>query len=100
MGHRKNPESARRWHLKKRVNESENLTLSQLFFDINKTLCEVFPGLDPLRLLDYPAEDVFDLIAGLVDHNERNDSGRFTAPERSPAKNGGVIRRPAGDDWF
>lgn len=64
-----------------------------MFFDINKSLCETYTGLDPIKLLDYPAEDVFELINGLIDYNCRNDkdSGR---------NNGGVIRRKARDDWF
>ena len=43
-----------------------------MFFDINKTLCEAFTGLDPIKLLDYPAEDVFDLINNMISYNSRN----------------------------
>lgn len=64
-----------------------------MFFDINKSLCETYTGLDPIKLLDYPAEDVFDLINGLIDYNGRNDKG-------SGGNNGTVIRRKAKDDWF
>ena len=60
-----------------------------MFFDINRILCESYHGLDPLRLLDYPAEDVFDLIYGMQDYNAREN-------ERERNKN----RRKAGDDWF
>lgn len=60
-----------------------------MFFDINKSLCEVFTGLDPLKLLDYPAEDVIDLINQMLKYNDR---------QRTDKKN--VERRPAGDDWF
>ena len=62
-----------------------------MFFDINKTLCTVYTGLDPLRLLDYPAEDVFNLINGLILYNEKE-------PERKTQSQ--VIRKPAGDNWF
>lgn len=60
-----------------------------MFFDINKTLCTVYTGLDPIRLLDYPAEDVFDLINGLILYNDKQ-----------PVNKSDVIRKPAGDDWF
>ena len=62
-----------------------------MFFDINKTLCEVFTGLDPIKLLDYPAEDVFDLINNMISYNSRN---------KKQNKNSTVIRREAGDNWF
>ena len=62
-----------------------------MFFDINKTLCEVFTGLDPIKLLDYPAEDVFDLINNMISYNSRNSKQN---------KNSTVIRRQAGDNWF
>lgn len=62
-----------------------------MFFEINKILCETFTGLDPIRLLDYPAEDVFDLINGLSDFNMRD--------EKKTAKTN-VIRKRANDDWF
>ena len=64
-----------------------------MFFDINKNLCDTFPALDPIKLLDYPAEDVFNLITGTIDYNDRQEK------EKSGNKSG-VIRKPAGDDWF
>ena len=65
-----------------------------MFFDMNKNLCDTFPALDPIKLLDYPAEDVFNLIAGTMDYNQRQKkTGK--APN-----NNGVIRRPAKDNWF
>lgn len=65
-----------------------------MFFDINKALCEAFPGLDPIRLLDYPGEDVIELIRGLYSFNER------ASKKNKDPKKTGVIRKPAGDDWF
>ena len=62
-----------------------------MFFDINKTLCEAFTGLDPIKLLDYPAEDVFDLINNMIGYNSRNSKEN---------KNSTVIRRKASDNWF
>ena len=64
-----------------------------MFFDINKSLCEAYTGLDPIKLLDYPAEDVFDLINGLIAYNKRNK-------KKSDAAKSGVIRKHAGDNWF
>lgn len=62
-----------------------------MFFDINKALCESYAGLDPIKLLDYPAEDVFDLINNTIGFNKRNNKKNI---------NSGVIRREAGDNWF
>ena len=63
-----------------------------MFFDINKALCESYSGLDPIKLLDYPAEDVFDLINNTICFNKRNSKKKNI--------NRGVIRREAGDNWF
>ena len=63
-----------------------------MFFDINKALCESYNGLDPIKLLDYPAEDVFDLINNTICFNKRNSKKKNI--------NSGVIRREAGDNWF
>ena len=63
-----------------------------MLFDINKTLCESFTGLDPIKLLDYPAEDVFDLINNMISFNNRN--------KKKKDKNSTVIRRQASDNWF
>lgn len=62
-----------------------------MFFDINKTLCESYRGLDPIKLLDYPAEDVFDLINNTIAYNNRSSKKK---------NNSSVTRRPAGDNWF
>ena len=64
-----------------------------MFFDINKALCESYSGLDPIKLLDYPAEDVFNLINDTVAYNNRNN-------KETENNNSGVIRRKAGDNWF
>ena len=52
----------------------------------------MYAGLNPLELLNYPAEDVFTLITDTVDYNERNN-------KKGPKKSG-VIRRQASDNWF
>lgn len=70
-----------------------------MFFDINKALCDTFQGLDPIKLLDYPAEDVFDLINGLIRHNERKERAEGKQAGKADRKEK-VVRRPAGDDWF
>jgi hypothetical protein len=65
-----------------------------MFFDINKNLCEVFTGLNPLELLDYPAEDVFNLIDDLLDYNKRQNKDK-----KVNAQGKEVIRVKAGDNW-
>lgn len=52
-------------------------------------LCKCFTGLDPIKLLDYPAEDVFNLINNMVSYNNRQQEIKKKAK-----------RRPAGDNWF
>lgn len=64
-----------------------------MFFDINKNLCNMFPALEPIKLLDYPADDVFELIAGVIDYNNRNENENGNGNQK-------VIRKKAGDDWF
>lgn len=51
----------------------------------------MYTGLNPLALLDYPAEDVFNLIAGVLDYNKRTKKAN-TKPDK--------IRREASDNWF
>lgn len=63
-----------------------------MFFEINKSLCDSFTGLDPIKLLDYPAEDVFNLINDMISFNKRNN--------KKDNKTNTVIRRPASDNWF
>lgn len=64
-----------------------------MFFEINRSLCENYNGLDPLSLLDYPAEDVIELINHTLSYNQRHSK-----PDK--ANNPKVIRRPAKDNWF
>ena len=69
--------------------------MPEALFEINKQLCESFPGLDPLKLLNYPAEDVFRLINDMLAYNRRRKDGN---PEETSGNQ--VIRRKAGDNWF
>lgn len=55
----------------------------------------MYTGLNPLDLLNYPAEDVFELIKGVMDYGKRNNSEGKTTSDGNK-----VIRRPAGDNWF
>lgn len=63
-----------------------------MIFDVNKNLCDMYTGLNPLDLLNYPAEDVFNLINDTIDYNNRHSKDK---PNKS-----GTIRRPASDNWF
>lgn len=84
---------------KKRVSSNENreiLTLPQMIYDINKDLCSTYPALEPLKLLDYPAEDVFNLIAGTMDYANRQE----LKTNNGTVNTGKVIRKKAGDNWF
>lgn len=66
-----------------------------MFFEINKSLCEAYSGLDPIKLLDYPAEDVIELINQTLSYGERH-KGDNNFKSNNPNK----IRRQASDNWF
>lgn len=66
-----------------------------MFFEINKNISNMYSGLNPLNILDYPAEDVFNLIHDTIAYNK----GQSEAAQHATKKKT-VIRRPAGDDWF
>lgn len=63
-----------------------------MFFDINKTLCDVFHGLDPIKLLDYSLDDVIELINQTLMYSKRHTSDSTGSKK--------VVRKKAGDDWF
>lgn len=78
------------------------MTLAQHWYDIKLALCSAFPGLDPVRLLDYPLVDVLDLIREHLDHNRR-DRQRLQKIDRPQPRDSGrekVIYRQADDTWF
>lgn len=55
----------------------------------------MYNGLNPLELLNYPAEDVFNLIYDQIDYINRQP--KTTDTNRTKPN---TIRRPAGDTWF
>lgn len=67
-----------------------------MFFEINKLLCNTFNGLDPIKLLDYPAVDVIDLINNTISYNQRKAKNS----DNPVINKSGVIRKKAGDNWF
>lgn len=68
--------------------------MSEMFFEINKLLCDTYNGLDPLKLLDYPAEDVIDLINHTIKYYKRKNN------RNQPNSKANVTYKPAGDNWF
>lgn len=72
--------------------ESSELTLYQQLFEITRTLCQVFPALDPFRIRRTPAKEVFLLIRRV------NTQPKTVQGKKVDSK--GRVRRPAGDDWF
>lgn len=64
-----------------------------MLYEINLNLCQTYHGLDPIKLLNYPAEDVIELINQTVAYNGRKEVDK-------PKDTDKVIRKPAGDDWF
>ena len=47
--------------------------------------------MNPIELLDYPSEDVFQLINDMIDHKDREDTEKVSGEQ---------IRVHAGDNWF
>lgn len=71
-----------------------------MFYDINKVICDIYPSLNPLNLLEYYADDVFELINNIIEYNKNNEnvseSDTFYPKKRTER----VIRREADDSWF
>jgi len=61
-------------------------------FEITRTLCQLFPALDPLRVRSTPAREVFLLIRRVNTHPKTERGKKIDKRGR--------IRRPAGDNWF
>lgn len=64
-----------------------------MMYELNKSVCDTFPSLNPISILDYPAEDVFELIKQMVEYGERHPNNEQSTIKRTP------YERPAGDDW-
>jgi hypothetical protein len=68
-------------------------------FDLNVTLCDRFPALDPFKVRQQRFHDVLLIFARLKDRVKRtpahNNGGQTTAGGEQ------IIRRPAAnDDWY
>ena len=70
--------------------DGEEPSIYDSFFDITVSLCQMFTALDPIKLRKYPAHEVFLLMKRLLKWK----------PKEKDENNSGIIRRPAGDDWF
>lgn len=57
-------------------------------------LSERFHNLNPIKIRKYPAHEVFLMIKRLRVHDRKQKKDGNTQ------KNGGVIRKKAGDNWF
>ena len=63
------------------------------FFDITVGLCNRFSALDPIKVRRYPAHEVFLMWKRVIDYDERHK-------DKKGNNGSGVVRKPAGDDWF
>nr|DAD71184.1 MAG TPA: hypothetical protein [Siphoviridae sp. ctkyH28] len=61
-------------------------------------MCASFPGLDPIRLLDYPLVDVLDLISDQIEHNKRTRTADYHPQDNTDGER--IIYRKADDSWF
>lgn len=69
---------------------ADNTPIDQLIFEMQMTLCEVFPPLTPLTLRKERGVDVFKLIV------------KYNRYAKKKKKSGGkkIIRKPASDTWW
>ena len=65
----------------------------ELFFEMEISLCERFPALSPFDIRKQRAGEVFLLVRRLNNYTEYTN-------DKNDTRNGTVIRRRAGDDWF
>lgn len=65
-----------------------------MFFEINRNLCQNYQGLDPIKLLDYPADDVMELINQTLSYNKRHNNENLKSDKPK------TIRKKASDNWF
>lgn len=65
-----------------------------MFFEINRNLCQNYQGLDPIKLLDYPADDVMELINQTLSYNKRHNNESLQSDKPK------TIRKKASDNWF
>ena len=60
-----------------------------MFFESTVNLCDRFTALDPVKVRNYPAHEIFLLFRRLSDYTDRHK------------KNENKVKRvQAGDDWF
>jgi hypothetical protein len=57
-------------------------------------LCDRFTNLNPIKVRQYPAHEVFLLMKRLTDYNNKSDK------QKNISNKNDVIRRKAGDNWF
>lgn len=68
---------------------NSDVTLYQILFDLELSICERFPSLSPFDIRKQSAYEVILLIKRMTDYNLRENKIKKRK-----------IRRPAGDDWF
>lgn len=66
----------------------DDLALYQILFDMELSISESFPSLNPIALRKEKAREVFTLLSRWVEKKTRKEPGKR------------VLRRPAGDTWF
>lgn len=59
-------------------------------------MCKNYPGLDPIKMLDYPFIDVLDLMIEQILYNRLLDEMQLEEQTKKPK----VIYRPADDSWL
>lgn len=75
----------------------DDTPIYETLFDIQMSLCKIFPALTPLTLRREKAREVFLLINRYNKHSLKNNNGNKTNTTQNGVR---VIRRKAGDNWF
>ena len=73
-----------------------------MYFDMTVQLCDRYPAMDPIKIRQTPAHEIYLLYGRTVKRNMRLDKNTDNnrASYTTKNKTTRVIKRKAGDDWF
>lgn len=76
---------------------SNDTPIYETLFDMQMSLCKIFPAMTPLTLRREKAREVFLLISRHNEHSAKNNNGNKTNTTQKGVR---VIRRKASNNWF
>ena len=76
---------------------ADDTPIYETLFDMQMSLCKIFPSMTPLTLRREKAREVFLLISRYNKYCLKNNNENKTNTTNDGVR---VIRRKAGDNWF